>query len=205
MARRSGFTLIELLVVIAIIAILAAILFPVFAKAREKARQTACLSNVRQIMTAVLMYADDWEGVLIAGAQPIEGTFWFELLDPYVKNKGLFVCPSNRSIKQFKGIPIGYGWNIRDFGYWAGNHGDGWATAIGSVEEPAETILLGDSEDVGASSDPQAYYLKPWDPELLPKRHNEGGDMGFLDGHAKWLSHDMMTNNPGWFTRDPDD
>ena len=120
---KKGFTLIELLVVIAIIAILAAILFPVFAQAREKARATQCLSNVKQIGTALIMYTTDQDDTLPStdpnflnfGADYTGGTFWFEgrsapasnptldasfttyvgCLMPYVKNTKLFVCPSD--------------------------------------------------------------------------------------------------------------
>jgi len=97
---RRGFTLIELLVVIAIIAILAAILFPVFAKAREKARQSSCLSNVRQMTTAIMSYLQDYDEVLpLAGYWPMSGAyqtapFWDELLMPYIKNDQIFRCPS---------------------------------------------------------------------------------------------------------------
>src|SRR3989337_1088074 len=100
--RKRGFTLIELLVVIAIIAILAAILFPIFARAREKAMQASCLSNVKQLTLSVLMYMDDhdqippyrqfifwdynWSGVI--GAYN-----WTYMLQPYVKNMDIFVCP----------------------------------------------------------------------------------------------------------------
>ena len=86
---RSGFTLIELLVVIAIIAILAAILFPVFAQAREKARQTTCLSNLKQLGTAAQMYAQDYEERL-PGTELGEGDgeyFWIEMLTPYTKSQ----------------------------------------------------------------------------------------------------------------------
>jgi prepilin-type N-terminal cleavage/methylation domain-containing protein/prepilin-type processing-associated H-X9-DG protein len=96
---RSGFTLIELLVVIAIIAILAAILFPVFAQAREKARQTSCLSNMKQIMTGVKMYDQDYDEqsmYYIWYQNTTTGnwvTFTEEIL-PYIKNTQIFICPS---------------------------------------------------------------------------------------------------------------
>jgi prepilin-type N-terminal cleavage/methylation domain-containing protein/prepilin-type processing-associated H-X9-DG protein len=95
--RTRGFTLIELLVVIAIIAILAAILFPVFAQARAKARQTACLSNMKQIGTAVLMYSGDYDESIVPsenGAVGVNLTSWPTLIQPYVKNRDVFVCPS---------------------------------------------------------------------------------------------------------------
>src|ERR1043166_235409 len=97
--KRSGFTLIELLVVIAIIAILAAILFPVFAQAREKARSTSCLSNVRQIMTGVKMYAQDFDEMSPYYGWTLNGPGgtvnpWMEAVNPYIKNQQIWICPS---------------------------------------------------------------------------------------------------------------
>jgi prepilin-type N-terminal cleavage/methylation domain-containing protein/prepilin-type processing-associated H-X9-DG protein len=97
---RAGFTLIELLVVIAIIAILAAILFPVFAQARDKARQTACLSNTKQIGTALALYVQDYDETLPLGGYNPEastgnrGSRWYRDVYPYVKSVAVFGCPS---------------------------------------------------------------------------------------------------------------
>lgn len=95
---RSAFTLIELLVVIAIIAILAAILFPVFAQAREKARQTACLSNTKQMGLAIFQYTQDYDETLpnsgLGGGGPNQANRWFKAIYPYVKSLDVFVCPS---------------------------------------------------------------------------------------------------------------
>ena len=100
---KQAFTLIELLVVIAIIAILAAILFPVFAQARESARSVACLSNTRNLATGQLMYAQDydeviipWKSVLNGGhtIQEVEASLWTTTIQPYVKNTQVLFCPS---------------------------------------------------------------------------------------------------------------
>ena len=162
MCRRSGFTLIELLVVIAIIAILAAILFPVFARAREKAHQTSCLGNVKQITLGVMMYMQDYDerlpGTYIytdPHADPYEGLTWMPRVYPYIVSGtssgrgGVFTCPSwpgqfplNKP-SQFvlpSTPPISYGMNYYlNISYYEGG------MALAQVERPAETILLGDS------------------------------------------------------------
>jgi len=119
MFRKKGFTLIELLVVIAIIAILAAILFPVFAKAREKARQTSCASNLKQIALGALMYAQDYDEFLCI-AQPLAGPpvlFFDSVLQPYVKNTQIFKCPSKTS------PTLAYGMAVHEAGgYYYGSY-----------------------------------------------------------------------------------
>ena len=98
---RTGFTLIELLVVVAIIAILAALLFPVFAQAREKGRQTYCLSNLRQMGTAMLLYTEDHDGffppvISRSGRRPIsQDVTWVHFIEPYVKSQSVFIDPSS--------------------------------------------------------------------------------------------------------------
>ncbi|MBB6053037.1 DUF1559 domain-containing protein [Armatimonas rosea] len=133
---KRAFTLIELLVVIAIIAILAAILFPVFGRAREQARKSVCLSNLKQLATAALMYSQDYDEVFPnaswIGPDAFPPNWYFgessrTLLEPYVKNSAVFVCPSDTELAklvvrgasqpfglsyQFHGNPLGNGTNI---------------------------------------------------------------------------------------------
>src|SRR5579862_6579679 len=112
--RKSGFTLIELLVVIAIIAILAAILFPVFAQAREKARMASCESNLHQLTTAVLMYTQDFDETYPFGLGANWDTNWPALVDPYVKDIQVIRCPDDSNMGQpgwtvgWAGVPISY-------------------------------------------------------------------------------------------------
>src|SRR3569833_2740261 len=94
-APKAAFTLIELLVVIAIISIIAAILFPVFAQAREKARQTMCTSNEKQLSLGVLMYTQDNDEFLPPIATPNNSELWPDLVKPYIKNDQVRVCPSD--------------------------------------------------------------------------------------------------------------
>lgn len=137
MSRRKGFTLIELLVVIAIIAILAAILFPVFAKAREKARQTGCVSNEKQLALGVIMYAGDWDECAPGVTHPWGGGFtaydattnnslWEVNIEPYIKNKSMFKCPSSAGAQTYvggngrtyvSGVWIPADWAGTSFGY----------------------------------------------------------------------------------------
>ena len=112
--RRSGFTLIELLVVIAIIAILAAILFPVFATAREKARQTACMSNEKQLGIAMIQYVQDYDESYPCGFvfwyQPRSG--WAYQLYPYFKTVNLLLCPSDSNAGATSGWSYGFNYNL---------------------------------------------------------------------------------------------
>jgi prepilin-type N-terminal cleavage/methylation domain-containing protein len=96
---RPGFTLIELLVVVAIIAILAAILVPVFARARKKARQTSCVSNLKQISLAATVYVTDYDECFFVSGMKPEGLFapWPAFLQPYSKNPALYICPSKHT------------------------------------------------------------------------------------------------------------
>jgi prepilin-type N-terminal cleavage/methylation domain-containing protein len=140
---RTGFTLIELLVVIAIMAILAAILFPVFSSAREAARTVGCGSNVRQLAAAVLMYSEDHDEVLPSMRFDRFGTqlqSWMLDVNPYVKNGAIYRCPSDTDGTHdwdgtFADTSISYGYNFMFLN----------TTPLAAVNKPSETILLLDS------------------------------------------------------------
>lgn len=163
-AGRAGFTLIELLVVIAIIAILAALLFPVFAQARESARRTACVSNLRQIGLAVTQYLADHDGQFPAPLIPAPRTPWAAQILPYTKNWNLFRCPNMQDARVGTtsiwtpplnlpgnlGMWPGYGWNAdylapakadcSDFNL--GNNRSGPAITEPAVKSPAATVMV---------------------------------------------------------------
>ena len=140
---RRGFTLIELLVVIAIIAILAAILFPVFAQAREAARKASCLSNARQIVSGILMYAQDHDEVLPAMRFDVSANMldsWMFAVNPYVRNGKIYRCPSDPNPNNtwdgtLADTTISYGYNFMFL-----NH-----MPLPAVNKPTETIVLLDS------------------------------------------------------------
>jgi prepilin-type N-terminal cleavage/methylation domain-containing protein/prepilin-type processing-associated H-X9-DG protein len=200
---RRGFTLIELLVVIAIIAILAAILFPVFAKAREKARQSSCLSNCKQLAVGVLMYVQDYDEMLFPDPYKI----WNDI-QPYIKNTQLYRCPSGyysgacssptcpRTIYVWNVLgPVSYAinWAQDDATYGEVNGIAGYqgfigvgSRGLGQIQYPAETILLGDGTC-------PRFWGAPWLTAFNAHsasyvRHNDGANFAFVDGHAKWLN-----------------
>ena len=166
--KRSAFTLIELLVVIAIIAILAAILFPVFARARENARRSSCQSNMKQMGLGILQYAQDydeniprnWVGIGNTGTDPNfsngdpAGAKWMDVVQPYVKSTQLFNCPSDSVSKPFRTAPLAnfplagrkadelgsYGWNSAYWGGGAGLTGLADQKTLAQIDSVATTI-----------------------------------------------------------------
>jgi prepilin-type N-terminal cleavage/methylation domain-containing protein/prepilin-type processing-associated H-X9-DG protein len=218
---RRAFTLIELLVVIAIIAILAAILFPVFAQAREAARKASCQSNFKQLTLAFNMYSTDADGNAVPAATLVAPNYtfpngcvigsagcggyasgsqmccslWGHSLYPYIKNTGVFSCPSN----SYK-----YPGNYHPYGGVSAN-----PLAVGACgspmneatfEKPADTILFVDSgtKGLGGAGD---YYLAWWgtafanNATTVAPRHSETVTVGFVDGHVKAFKADRLVSN----------
>jgi prepilin-type N-terminal cleavage/methylation domain-containing protein/prepilin-type processing-associated H-X9-DG protein len=160
--KKKGFTLIELLVVIAIIAILAAILMPVFAQAREKARQSACLSNTKQLSLGVMMYTQDYDETLpILGVLAEGRGRWMWQIIPYIKNRQVFTClhtPNNAYNGTQWTDRTGYGWAEH---LWARNFGTPSANgySLAEIGKPAETLAIGDTGFDGAPG--WAMYRRP--------------------------------------------
>ena len=192
MTRKTGFTLIELLVVIAIIAILAAILFPVFSRAREKARQTSCLSNVKQLTTAIGMYVADHDEQFPMSAFPVgaQVATMNTVVIPYVKNDQLSQCPSEPQAMDVVAMFALYGgpcpgtprytsYTTNDVvflnGYLLQMTG-GTTVSEGDIPRPAETILLYDGNVTQAGEQP------------VQARHNGTFNAGYADGHVKALA-----------------
>ena len=191
---RRGFTLIELLVVIAIIAILAAILFPVFARAREKARQSSCLSNVKQFCLAILTYTQDYDErfPMSATLTSIGAMTLGDLSQPYVKNQQIMFCPSDRAgaveianVLTDRGVPqapgavarMSYTCNTYVCADLISGAPISSVVSLGQVAYPSECPMVVDGiwnvPMIATGSAPH-------------NRHNDGANMGYVDGHAKW-------------------
>jgi prepilin-type N-terminal cleavage/methylation domain-containing protein/prepilin-type processing-associated H-X9-DG protein len=214
---RKGFTLIELLVVIAIIAILAAILFPVFARAREKARQASCQSNLKQLTLSAIMYAADYNSVWVR-SHTVPGNLawatWTMALNPYIKNVELFRCPSADTGT--------YGCSCEHCGLVQGDLGrlflacdymynrvrnpttsaiEGpWGTKETRFEHPAQLAAFADGRRSHLhfydwARTRHGYDGRGCDPSLAG-RHNDQVNVGYCDGHVKTYKPPEYPNTP---------
>jgi prepilin-type N-terminal cleavage/methylation domain-containing protein/prepilin-type processing-associated H-X9-DG protein len=192
---RRGFTLIELLVVIAIIAILAAILFPVFAKAREKARQTACLSNIKQLGLGNIMYAQDYDERYMpfcAGGGDFMGCFYStDFLYPYTKNHQIWKCPSSATADCW---PTCYRAPRGDYGYPC-NTVSGAKMAV--ISAPSNVMMFIECANAPASPNNNCGDTGGWwapRKDWITKPHNGGTNLVYCDGHAKWAKWEAVNN-----------
>ena len=215
--QRKGFTLIELLVVIAIIAILAAILFPVFAKAREKARQALCSSNLKQIGNAMVMYSQDYDEMIGRGYTAADPTQWLhrQNLDPYIKSSQVWFCPSGPKVAtgacqgpDYPPLGTPDQWSI----YCPDSTLFGLALA--KITDPSGTISFCEADSACAhiwSCGPAQTgdsSCNPWRNTVgqdgdatfgLPVWHNGGCNVAFLDGHVKWYTRSSLRNPELWY------
>ena len=205
---KKGFTLIELLVVIAIIAILAAILFPVFARARENARRASCQSNLKQIALGVFMYKQDYDEKMpnytvntFANTTSSNPAGWADAMQPYLKSTQIFQCPSETAGPDTSITSGMYS------DYWINGNATGRADA--SFDAPTVTVLLGDGGSAtGVVSETatngfigsRRFYSVGGgvtcttalvnQAASLPAggntRHLDGANVAFADGHVKW-------------------
>lgn len=213
--QRRGFTLIELLVVIAIIAILAAILFPVFAQARAAARKTACMANVKQMATAWTMYSQDYDEMVVPwstdGSSNGIAFIWDRLIQPYQKNEGILHCPSSVSIRSYS-----YSANV------GGASPSPPLRALASLQNVSSTPIIADALGMGDPGIAAGNNIDGWSLSfVIPDNvggqqaravkygtgevkwassaartiaasiaggiHSDGANYAFADGHAKWL------------------
>ena len=195
MTSRRGFTLIELLVVIAIIAILASILFPVFARAREKARQASCQSNQKQMALAIIMYSSDNDETY-PFALTANNTTWRNAALPYIRNRQIFQCPSYRPAgTMFDGSVIADNAQLGGYGMNDVHNGDSpSAAAEAAIVSTASTVLLTeiDGSYVTAQTQAAGYTRADITGSAAGVRHNGGCNYAFCDGHVKWLVPSKM-------------
>jgi prepilin-type N-terminal cleavage/methylation domain-containing protein/prepilin-type processing-associated H-X9-DG protein len=202
--RRSGFTLIELLVVIAIIAILAAILFPVFARARENARRASCQSNLKQIGLGVAQYTQDYDEKLPrsiadgtsanaacgAMARPNDDSVFNQVM-PYMRSTQLLRCPSDSTDPTSD--PYSYGYNYVYLGYGCYTT---TVISLASIQEVSRTVMMTDQGTFSGYADwvyrpasanwSSVTSTNPTETGYVSARHLEGTNVLWADGHVKW-------------------
>lgn len=210
-SRRHGFTLIELLVVIAIIAVLASILFPAFARARENARRTSCLSNFKQIGLAFLQYTQDYDEAYPLTSYGATNISWTNSAQPYMKSTQVFRCPSDSGTawndpvypgKFVGGVPANYYTTSYLMNAWMA--GTNQFARESAIQSTSQVVLLSESNGVardhfhpfywGSSPEQTNAFMNgaTWDTaknetkEFPLTRHLDGFNVAYCDGHVKW-------------------
>ncbi|BCM90655.1 hypothetical protein IAD21_02512 [Abditibacteriota bacterium] len=210
---KKAFTLIELLVVIAIIAILAAILFPVFARARENARRASCQSNLKQIALGLKQYTQDYDERNTPSNSSFFGDAWAADLQPYIKSEQIFQCPSDTTAPP-PGASLSARANTPAFtDYWL--NGNVFGESEASFSFVSNTIYAGDGLGssnlstagynavyTGSTNSPNICQVN-WDTQVSgtaatkavgAEKHLEGANYMFADGHVKWLKTTKISN-----------
>jgi prepilin-type N-terminal cleavage/methylation domain-containing protein len=219
--RRAGFTLIELLVVIAIIAILAAILFPVFARAREKARQTSCLSNMKQCALSILMYVQDYDETFprvpnvadpyLNPKGPVEKQgwlYWAQMIQPYVKSPQILACPSDSGVPPWNLSTPTWKWEKALTSYWQNYVLCGSAGAVDPRTKKTQNTA-GNAVTLGAVPSPAEcglnYEIWLWHNNSYNAWFTQTGGatrlMSYADGHSRVVGE--IEINRTWGYIDP--
>jgi prepilin-type N-terminal cleavage/methylation domain-containing protein/prepilin-type processing-associated H-X9-DG protein len=209
--KNGAFTLIELLVVIAIIAILAAILFPVFAQAREKARQTACLSNCRQLSLAIMQYAQDYDEDMpftINGPNNGSSTSyitWDEAFQPYIKNgspdvnvASVYVCPSAKNAKIPSNGTYAVSYITNGSVMRTNTNGATAPYSLSRFQEPSSTIAMGETDfaptGTGSKTNYQSFQLCNGTKPMTPAEIDEPAPVGQAKSRLAWNRHNGGAN-----------
>lgn len=209
-SHRNGFTLIELLVVIAIIAILASILFPVFARARENARRTSCQNNMKQMTLGMMQYVQDYDehfGFSGCGCgdfpaqcgltDAVDGKSWANMVQPYVKSTQVFKCPSDSRGATFT---MSYGPNALLGGSTSASVAPSTAKSLAAITSSTRTIMWHEAKYSVATYNTiqcHMYWARALtESDVSHDRHLEGTNFSFVDGHVKWYKVTVAGGDP---------